>query len=314
MPDAALRALSTLLDAELHRPLPAAVTQLAALFAARAGGGCAAVLYYGSTLRDDTLDGVLDFYVLLDDVRRWPGSRATQLANRWLPPNVGYLDAPLDDGRLRAKYAVMSVAQFRAGMSLRALDTTLWARFCQPCACAWSRGDADRLAVCEAVAAAARTAAHWAALLGPARGRAGDYWRALFGRTYGAELRVERAARGGDIVARDTDRYARLLPAAWQAEALAFDEHDGVLAPRIDAGERARAARRWAWRQHLGKPLNVLRLLKAACTFDGAADYVAWKVERHSGYRLELRDWQRRHPLLAAPGIYLRLRRVGVLR
>ncbi|MCC2659180.1 MAG: hypothetical protein K0Q76_4288, partial [Panacagrimonas sp.] len=64
----------------------------------------------------------------------------------------------------------------------------------------------------------------------------------------------------------------------------------------------------------LGKPLNVLRLLKAACTFDGAADYAAWKVERHSGVKLELSPWQRRHPLLAAPVVYLRLRRQGVLR
>jgi hypothetical protein len=43
-------------------------------------------------------------------------------------------------------------------------------------------------------------------------------------------------------------------------------------------------------------------------------DYVAWKVERHSGVRIELADWERRHPLLAAPGLYWRLRRRGVLR
>ena len=78
--------------------------------------------------------------------------------------------------------------------------------------------------------------------------------------------------------------------------------------------ERALAARHWTLRQRLGKPLNVLRLLKAACTFDGAADYAAWKVERHSGVKLELSPWQRRHPLLAAPGVYLQLRRRGVLR
>jgi hypothetical protein len=43
-------------------------------------------------------------------------------------------------------------------------------------------------------------------------------------------------------------------------------------------------------------------------------DYVAWKVERHSGVRIDVKPWQRRFPLLAAPGLYLKLRRLGVLR
>ena len=58
----------------------------------------------------------------------------------------------------------------------------------------------------------------------------------------------------------------------------------------------------------------MLRLAKAAFTFDGAMDYVAWKIERHSGVRIEVKPWQRRFPLLAAPGLYLKLRRMGVLR
>lgn len=73
-------------------------------------------------------------------------------------------------------------------------------------------------------------------------------------------------------------------------------------------------ARRWAWRQRLGKPLNLVRLMKAIFTFDGAMDYALWKVERHSGVRPEVTDWERRHPLLAMPGLYRRLRKMNVLR
>jgi hypothetical protein len=58
----------------------------------------------------------------------------------------------------------------------------------------------------------------------------------------------------------------------------------------------------------------MLRLLKAAFTFDGGADYVVWKIGRHRGVRLQLSPWQRRFPLLAAPGIYWQLRRRGILR
>jgi hypothetical protein len=300
---------------ELRRELPPAVTALAAQLAQRANGAAAAVLFYGSNLRDARLDGVLDFYVLLDRVSAWPGPRLAAIANRLLPPNVGYLETMVEGQALRAKYALISVAQFRGGVSPAALDTTLWARFSQPCCCVWARSDADREAAIDAVRQAVITAAGWAAELGPARGDALAYWRALFANTYAAELRVERSARGGDLVARDAKRYARLLPEAWHAAGIAFEStEDGELAPRLSPSARATAARRWALRRRLGKPLNIARLLKAAFTFDGAMDYAMWKVERHSGVRPEVTSWQRRHPLLAAPGLYRRLRKLNVLR
>lgn len=306
-------ALHAWLDAELAQPVPAPVRALAAQLAAR--GDAAAVLFYGSGLRDATLDGVLDFYVLLDDVRHWPGARLAAWANRVLPPNVAYLETVIDGRPLRAKIAVMSLAQFARGVRGRGLDTTLWARFSQPCRAVYLRGDAERRAVCEAVAQAVVTAARWAAHLGPERAAPEGYWRALFSRTYGVELRVERRTRGEDLVTHDAARYAALLPLAWTAAGIGFDAGaDGALRPHLQSASRVRAARAWALRQKLGKPLNLLRLLKAACTFDGAADYAVWKVERHSGVRLHLSDWQRRHPLLAAPGVYLQLRRRGVLR
>lgn len=301
------------IDAELRRPVPATVVELARRLAARAGTSTAAVLFYGSGLRDDTLEGVLDFYVLLDDARAWPGSRLAALANRLLPPNVSYIETDVDGHPLRAKIAVMSVDQFRDGMSGAALDTTLWARFSQPCRCVHARSAADHAVAVDAVARATLTAARWAAELGPAHAEPEAFWRALFARTYVAELRVERAARGADLVSRDGARYATLLPLAWSEGGIAFTaKPDGRMSPHLDVRQRRAGARRWTLRQRLGKPLNALRLLKAACTFDGAADYVAWKVERHSGIRLEVSDWQRRHPLLAAPGVYLRLRRLGV--
>ena len=306
--------LRNIIDTELRQPPPAAVATLAAQLAARGGGKTSVVLYYGSTLRDDTLAGVLDFYVLLDEVSAWPGSRLAAFANRVLPPNVGYFENRVDERPLRAKYAVMSTRQFHAAMSVRALDTTLWARFSQPCACVWSRSEADHTAVLDAIREAVITAARWAAALGPARGAAADYWRALFAQTYRAELRVETTTRSSDLVARAPARYERLLPAAWTAAGLAFTRSADELQPQWRSTDRRCALRRWTRRARLGKPLNLLRLLKASLTFDGAADYVVWKVERHSGVRLEISAWQRRYPLLAAPGIYWQLRRRGVLK
>jgi hypothetical protein len=273
------------------------------------------VLYYGSALRAGDLDGILDFYVLLDDVRAWPGSWLARCANRLLPPNVGYVEFQHHGQCLRAKYALMSTAQFAQRVSGDACDTTIWARFCQPALLVWHRSAADRDAVIDRISKAVDTAATWAARLGPATGLPEDFWRALFARTYAAELRVESGKRAQDIVGKAPARYAALLPPSWDRTGIPCTRgQDGRLATQFAPQERARALRSWARRARFGRPLNMLRLLKAAFTFDGAMDYVAWKVHRHSGVHIEVTPWQRRFPLLAAPGLYWKLRRLGVFK
>jgi hypothetical protein len=312
---AELSELAALIEAELCEASPSPVAALAAQLASRARGGAAAVLYYGSTLRTAALDGLLDFYVLLDRTTDWPGSRLAALANRLLPPNVGYVEGTFDGVALRAKYAVLTLAQFEARVADRSLDTTLWARFCQPCRRAWRRSDGDGQRVTAAISRAVVTASRWAAAHGPAQARAEHYWSALFARTYATEIRVEKSDRSQGIVVADAQRYATLLPLAWRADGLPFETlPNGVLHPTLDGNARRELQRRWTSRELWGKPLNLLRLSKAAFTFDGAMDYVAWKVERHSGVRIDVKPWQRRFPLLAAPGLYLKLRRQGVLR
>jgi hypothetical protein len=300
---------------ELAGAVPTAVQQLAHELAARAGGGAVAVLYYGSTLRSGALDGMLDFYVLLDRARAWPGSRLAALANRLLPPNVGYIEGCFDGVTLRAKYALITLRQFERRVAGATLDTTLWARFCQPCRCVWQRSETDGARVGAAIASAVVTAADWAAALGPTSALPEDFWRALFAHTYVAELRVESNDRSRDIVTPDVERYRALLPLAWTAAGIEFGSlPDGQLRPALSAEQRARRLRRWSTLQRWGRRLNILRLLKAALTFDGAMDYVAWKIERHRGVRIEVAPWQRRFPLLAAPGLYWKLRRRGILR
>jgi hypothetical protein len=308
------RALTGLVESELWREVPLGVAVFAERLAARAGGAVAAVLFYGSALRDGVSDGLLDFYVLVDSANAWPGSRLAAAANWMLPPNVGYAEDEIDGQVLRAKYAVMTLARFRRGMAPRALDTTLWARFSQPCACVYARSDADRNNALGAVCDAVITAGYWMAMLGPEQGEPLAYWNALYARTYGLELRVESETRSSSLVDRAPERYARLLPASWHAAGIAFEAQCTTLRPIVEQRVRARAQRAWRRRHRLGRPLNVLRLLKAAFTFDAALDYVVWKVERHSGVRLTVAPWERRFPILAAPGLYRRLRRRGVLR
>jgi hypothetical protein len=66
--------------------------------------------------------------------------------------------------------------------------------------------------------------------------------------------------------------------------------------------------------QRRGKLLSALRLAKASATFAGGADYIAWKINRHAGTKIELKAWQRRHPLLAGITLLPRLLRSGAVR
>lgn len=262
------------------------IADLARILAAEVPGA-AAVLFYGSCLRDPQAGGILDLYVLTDGPRG--------LADRLLPPTVHFRQR---DG-MAAKVAVMPLAAFARAMDRRALATHLWARFCQPVELAWVRDGAAGEAVAAALAQAGRTAAWWAERLAPSGSAAEAAFELLFRQTYAAEVRAERDDRPRHLVA--------AAPAHWRRLAA-----DGFTRP--GPAERRAAVRAWAWRRRLGKPLAALRLIKAAFTFDGGAAYLAWKIERHTGHRLALSPWQQRHPLLAALPLLVRLRRAGIIR
>ena len=156
--------------------------------------------------------------------------------------------------------------------------------------------------------------------LGPDQATAADYWRGLFALTYGTELRPESGSRGLAIHQEAAEWFDRGLPLALVAHGLPAEaDARGVLTPALPRprARRWRAERwqaGWAVRRVLGKALNIARLVKAAFTFEGGADYLAWKIERHSGEALALSEWQRRHPILAAPALLRRLRRRGAVR
>jgi hypothetical protein len=280
--------------AALGRPVDPAVRHFAALLGQEAGG--CAVLFYGSNLRTGSLDGVLDFYVLL------PGAVETGL---W--PRVSYRELAWQGITLRAKIATMSLATFSAAAAGDLLDSTIWARFVQPSAMAWRADDGVQGAIEDALAAAAVTAARLAAALGPEVGAEAEFWKALFRATYRAEFRVERPGREDSILALNPGHFAGLLPLGLAAAGIAHDDRGDRLRVDLPPAERTRIMRWWRKRRRAGRPLNVVRLLRASTTFDGAARYAAWKIERHTGIPVPLTPWRERHPLLAAPAVLWQL-------
>ena len=273
-----------------------AVAEFAAALAEEAGAR--AVLFYGSNLRTGSLEGVLDFYILL------PGEQKERI---W--PRVSYHERDHEDVTLRAKVATMSLGTFAEAASGELADTTIWARFVQPSALVWQAEEAARGEVVDAIASAAITAARLAAALGPASGTAEDYWRALFRATYQAEFRVERAGRENDILSVNEAHFDGLLPLALEAGGIAFTTKGERLSPSLSAHERGRILTWWKRRRRLGKPLNFTRLVKASTTFEGAARYAAWKIERHTGMPVEVTPFREKHPVLSAPGVLWALRK-----
>jgi hypothetical protein len=312
--------LGALLAAELAEPVPAPVAAMANAIRARHVDAAASVLFYGSCLRRGVAEGVLDFYLIVDDYRRAYTSRRLALLNRVLPPNVFYLEIEHAGATLRAKYAVFSQRDFaaRAGGGP---DARVWSRFCQPARLAWSRDSATRDAVVAAVARATRTAAAQMLAWLPGRDREqrvepAALWTNGFRETYGSELRGESAAAIDALYAAHRERFDRVT-----ALALAADARLGVrgaggtaLAVESDPRWRARAARSWALRRRVAKLLTVLGLLKTTLTFDDWVAYALWKIERHSDRKIELSERQRRRPLVYAWPVIFRLLRERVLR
>lgn len=254
--------------------------------------GALAVLFYGSNLRTGSLDGVLDYYVLL------PGQQAEKI---W--PRVSYREWEHGGQILRAKIATMALTTFADAARGSLLDTTIWARFVQPSALVWQRDDAARQDVLAAIAQAAQTAARLAVALGPESGNPDEYWRALFRATYQAEFRVEKPGREDSILSVNAAHFDGLLPLALEAQDIGFERRGEAIVPLLSAGQRRGIVNWWVKRRRMGKLLNVLRLVKASTTFDGAARYAAWKIERHTGVPVQLTPWREKHPVLAAPAV-----------
>lgn len=311
--------LVALVGDELSRPVPDAVTEIATELRRRHRQACVAILFYGSCLRLGAemlaqSDAMLDFYVLVDEYRNaYPTRPLLAFANRVLPPNVFYAEIPVGGRTMRMKYALMTVAQFERGCRMSASTSAIWARFAQPARLVFAGDDGQRVRVIDSCATAIDTFVNASLAFQDELFEPDRLWKDGFRRTYGAELRSERGDdRAASIVAADAERYRRMAAAALGANAQP-NENGHWRNPLPPAARRSLQGKWRRWRRN-GKWLNLLRLIKAVFTFDGAVDYALWKVERHAGVRPPVSAWERRHPILAAPVLLWRFHRAGAFR
>ena len=289
--------LRKLVADELITPVDPRVNAMAQAIAGKHGSASRAVLFYGSCLRQEQLEGLmLDFYLIVSDYREAYAKRWLVTANRLIPPNVFYFE---HDG-LVSKYAVLSETDFAHECSPEAWTVSTAARFAQPSRLVWSSDKAAHNRIVDIVSEAAPTLLGWTVPL-THRADVLALWTRAFELTFAAELRAERVGRSAAIVEADPSRYERFGGAA--------------LGSQSGASRGARQAERW-WRgkQRHGKFYSVARLAKASLTFANGAEYIAWKINRHAGTDIRLAPWQQRHPLLAAITLLPKLIRSGAVR
>ena len=284
---------------------------------ARHGDAITAVMFYGSCLRRGTDEGVLDFYVLVDGYRPAYPSRWLALVNALVPPNVFYLSTQAELGPVRCKYAVISERDFEHAISNASRHPYIWARFAQPALMVHARDPKARDFVARCVAQAIITFVRRLVVFMPAKGRsqrfsAAALWHQAFRRTYGSELRTESEQTVRENYDAAPDRYREVT-------ALSLDhlQQEGWIESTAARGpafeiemqplRRGLGRLRWHLERPVCKLLALVRLVKNATTFGDWLPYIAWKLERHTGKRLELTDRQRKYPLLFGWPVLVRL-------
>ncbi len=265
-----------------------------------------AILLYGSgnsvLSKADPSEILFDFYVIVPSYRKAYGSRLMAFLNYCIPPNVFYLEEKFGDKKLRAKYAILSTAHFEKLVSKKTFHSYFWARFAQPSVIVAAPDDIrERLG--QSVETAVDTFVSRAAPLVGDGASVSQIWRQGLAHSYKAELRAEQPGRVDDLL----ESYGNWPDRVTNLEGSSKVRPGGAWQSRLT----------WRLRAVQGAFLSVIRLLKGAMTFQGGVDYIAWKISRHAGFTLPVKNWERRFPILGAPFLgarYYRLKRELTLR
>ncbi len=278
----------------------------------RYGQGLLAVLIYGSYLRGKR-DTLLDFYVLLDSYRAMPRAWQGWLAKA-LPPNVYQIQHGKPPNEVRAKYALLTLERFEYA-ARRDFHSYFWARFAQPCGILYCRDEEVKGRVINAICQSSETFARRVAPRLPARFDAKRLWSDGLSLTYQCEFRSEPPGHAEKLFGYWPDYY-RSVTAALAEKSLGFEAAGSTDSFLNTCSESARkwSPASWWLRRVQGKVLSVLRIIKAALTFDGSLDYLLWKIQRHSGVYIKPTYLQSKYPVIFAWPLLWRLWRQGAFR
>ncbi len=300
-------------------PPPPPVRALGDRLRATWGDAVQAILFYGSCLRTgEDRGGLVDLYLIVDRYRSAYRASLWASLNQLLPPNVFYLEIPFEGRIVRAKYAVLSLEDLGKGVSPAWFHSYIWGRFAQPTALVYSRRPVVAERVCALLGQAVLTFLARVIPRLPAEFSIEELWLRGLTLSYRTELRAERPEKMGALFHSAPDHYVRITDAALPALPFPVEiiagGHGRLYRARLSSSGRLKCRFAWKARSLQGKILTLLRLFKGAFTFTGGLDYILWKIERHTGLRVEVPPRLRRHPILAVCVLGYRLYRRGAFR
>ncbi len=301
------------------QPIPPSIQVAGNFLAQKYGQAVQGILLYGSCLRAGTdKNGLVDCYVIVDRYTAvYPSAWMARL-NGWLPPNVFYGEVEVESHTVRMKYAVLSLDDFEQSVTPKWFHSYFWGRFAQPTAVMAFPSQAIQERIISGFGTAVLTFLGNVVPQMPDKFSAKDVWVAGLALSYGAELRAESKGRIATLWESNQAYYEQVADAAFSAHfqnVKAIKENDNTLYEIEPSGWNGTKNRiGWMVRKLQGKCLSILRLIKAAYTFQGGADYLIWKIERHSGVKVELTPAQRKHPIWAGITTFWRLYRQGAFR
>ncbi|MDN5871784.1 MAG: hypothetical protein L0H73_13815 [Nitrococcus sp.] len=302
--------------AQSARGVAPALHRLSSQMLARFGAAVAGVIFYGSCRRSgQPKGGLVDLYVIVDRYAAAYDSYLLRWLNALLPPNVFYHESADADGTmLRAKCAVLSLQDLELGTA-QWFHSYLWGRFAQPVRLIYARDAAARGRIERALALAVVTMIERTLPCLPERFDSAQCWQRALALSYSAELRPESPRRAAELVSHELPDYRRRTAAALPGISgmLAVEGTDRYI-NRLPMRKRLSPGWGWRVRRAQGRALSLLRLMKSALTFENGADYLAWKLEQHTGVAPALTPRQRRYPVLFGWSVLWRLLRQGSLR
>ncbi|NNE37863.1 MAG: hypothetical protein HKN08_06115 [Gammaproteobacteria bacterium] len=221
------------------------------------------IALYGSCLRTNKFtDSVLDFYIVVNNYKDAYNSTFYPVFNRILAPNVFYIETTSGSDTFRAKYAVISEADFYRGIH-EWFHSYIWARFAQPVRLIYARDKQAKSLFYTCVShAVVRYLNETAPTLGNSKVTTEQLWTNALMLSYASELRPEPEGRSNKIVKESLDDLDKVTVAALPALDSIHSIHDSAeYELSFNDSVSKQYQRYWQIRRWQGKLLSILRLV-----------------------------------------------------
>ncbi len=299
-----------------RQQMPEEVNQAVEHFKKKFQTSLLGVLFYGSCLREQDCSSVLDFHLLVDQY--WSKGQSWWEAglNCLLPPNVYNMNLNLGQRVISGKYAVYPLKTFSRAVSEKCIHPYFWARFAQPTVVAYAKDDSTRIRIVRGLVQALHTFVDQTAPIVQHPFSVRDFWITGLSASYSTELRSESFPTISKIYDANKNHLQKVTPLALYLSKYNIYPvaSNSCYQADICSKQKTRATVSWKIRRTMGKSLAVIRLAKSSLTFNNSLDYIVFKLEKHSGKKIEVNPFCRKHPVLGALFLAIKLYRKKVFR